>query len=187
MSITYQEIFESNFLDQFKENKEKISKLKVNDDNFAINVDKIVEYLGLNEKDTVIFDKSGQYNSNGHTILVNVLDSPQRQRFTKAHEIGHAVLGHTGKNGISNRDTSRTVYDADEVAANKFAAELLMPKKLIIKAIEKYQRLENIRDVQKIDVDDLIKFLAKQLDVSMMSMKYRLLNLKIIVYGDSSE
>lgn len=186
-STTYKDIFTSNFLDYFKDHKKEIAQLKIKDNDFSIDVDKIIECLGLEEIDTVIFDKAGQYNSNKHMIVVNILDNLQRQRFTKAHEIGHAVLGHVGENGISNRNVMSYGYDVNEIEANKFAAELLMPKKLILELIKKYQFDKNIKRVEDINVDNLIKYLAKQLNVSMMSMKYRLLNLKLIIVGDSSE
>lgn len=58
-------------------------------------------------------------------IVVNDNASRGRVRFSVAHEIGHCVLGHAPialNMGESQRPTRR------EVAANVFAAELLMPK-----------------------------------------------------------
>jgi Zn-dependent peptidase ImmA (M78 family) len=54
------------------------------------------------------------YNKNKH---------PHRQRFTIAHEIGHFLLGHTSKN--HNFDSN------EDIEANQFAGELLVPSKMI--------------------------------------------------------
>ena len=50
-----------------------------------------------------------------------------RQRFTLAHELGHAVLHHGSKH-IDYRRNFSAPDDPREVEANKFAAELLMPE-----------------------------------------------------------
>lgn len=50
-----------------------------------------------------------------------------RQRFTVAHEIGHLLLGHTSGNYILDLDSKRP----EEIEANQFAAELLMPLKML--------------------------------------------------------
>lgn len=75
----------------------------------------------------------------GFVILVDRNEPSVRQRFTAAHELGHYVLHRAlvgdrlednyllRSNGLSNRQ---------EREANKFAAELLMPAKLISKALE---------------------------------------------------
>jgi Zn-dependent peptidase ImmA (M78 family) len=64
-------------------------------------------------------------------VLVSVLDSPQRQRFTCAHEIGHYIervnradpeleFGFLDKRGAKQ--------DAHEYYADEFAGSLLMPE-----------------------------------------------------------
>ena len=60
------------------------------------------------------------------------------QRFTAAHELGHAVLGH--KPSLDDEDVLRRTpfgrsprYDLQEVQANAFASELLMPQWLLAK------------------------------------------------------
>ena len=56
-------------------------------------------------------------------IGVNCWDTPQRQTFAVAHELGHYLLGHqTGLHtGLLDSD------DRTEREANAFAAEILMP------------------------------------------------------------
>lgn len=68
----------------------------------------------------------------------DVYASPQRQRFTTAHEIGHwvhkyqdtpddAVLGRVE----SRDDASSKGIDPEEIWANRFAAALLMPAAIV--------------------------------------------------------
>ena len=66
-------------------------------------------------------------------IFVSSQSKLERQRFTAAHELGHILLGHVGEwitadgihiKGNRNRDI--------EWEANAFAAELLMPSRVLI-------------------------------------------------------
>lgn len=59
-------------------------------------------------------------------ILVNKGDSPERQRFTAAHELGHIMLGHVGKYKLVNREPSPNDNPIEQ-AANVFASRLLAP------------------------------------------------------------
>jgi IrrE N-terminal-like domain len=63
-------------------------------------------------------------------ILLNASDHPNRKRFTLAHEIGHYVRrGDNPFEYVDRRDTlSSTGTDPDEIYANAFAANLLMPE-----------------------------------------------------------
>lgn len=66
------------------------------------------------------------------SIYLNQRDSDKRQRFTCAHELGHLVARGSDNEGrigyVDYRDTlSGKGTDPDEVWANQFAAELLMP------------------------------------------------------------
>jgi len=75
-------------------------------------------------------------------VGVNASHPKTRQRFSLAHEIGHFVLGHQFELGehvhvdsgrrISARSTLASAgLDSKEIEANQFAAELLMPTKLV--------------------------------------------------------
>ena len=68
-------------------------------------------------------------------IYTNNENSASRQRFTIAHELGHYYLNHISKEVESDviwRDkVSSYGTDEKEKSANAFAAELLMPKRLI--------------------------------------------------------
>jgi Zn-dependent peptidase ImmA (M78 family) len=68
------------------------------------------------------FEHSGVLRD-GTTIEVPSRDPPLRQRFTVAHELGHATLRHD------------VPEDRIEVEANAFAAELLLPRAALRQAV----------------------------------------------------
>ena len=109
-----------------------------------------------------------------HQILVNPNHSPQRQRFTIAHELGHFLLNHQDDPDFVDSDADvlyRGVSDSPElefdrrmeIQANMFAAALLMPDDLIFAAIR------NVRSTF-----DLAKLFA----VSPQAMEVRLRELR---------
>jgi Zn-dependent peptidase ImmA (M78 family) len=112
---------------------------------------------------------------------VNSANSPRRQRFTIAHELGHLDL-HEGRQltvdhsmRVDWRDeTSSLGTDKQEVEANAFAASLLMPASLINRQIRVHLRGNHLTR------DTLIAVLARDFDVSIEAMGYRLINLGIL-------
>ena len=102
----------------------------------------------------------------GYFIVVNAKHSETRQRFTIAHEIAHYILhrDRIGKEGIKESWLYRStkMSDADERAANKLAAEILMPADMLGKAALAVGGLE-----------DLSK-LARELHVSKTALAIRL-------------
>lgn len=114
-------------------------------------------------------------------IGVNSATSPRRQRFTIAHEMGHLDL-HEGKPLIVDHamridwrdDVSSLGTNEEEIEANAFAAEILMPAQMIRSQVVSYARDGNITR------DRLIVKLARDFDVSAEAMGYRLINLGIL-------
>lgn len=60
------------------------------------------------------------------TIFVNENISLNRKRFTAAHELGHILLGHTGRYKLVNREPGPNDNPIEQ-AANVFASRLLAP------------------------------------------------------------
>lgn len=118
---------------------------------------------------------------NGRIIIgINSRNSPKRQRFTIAHELGHYVL-HEGKPLIVDQsvminkrdDVSSQATDREEIQANQFAAELLMPKNLVSRELRRQVAAAGSRE-------ELITALARTFDVSNDAMGWRLINLGIL-------
>jgi len=67
-------------------------------------------------------------------IRINPYRSLTHQRFTFAHELGHYFLQH----GPRNRDTGEQLQkrEPEEMAANRFAAGLLMPVDAVQNAVK---------------------------------------------------
>jgi Zn-dependent peptidase ImmA (M78 family) len=100
-------------------------------------------------------------------IYVHASDSPNRRRFTCAHELGHyykrSATGDTEWEYVERRDllTSQG-NDPEEIYANQFAASLLMPK-------------EEVERRKQEGAGTAI--LAAEFGVSEDAMHYRLVNL----------
>lgn len=98
----------------------------------------------------------------GYAIYVNANHAEVRRRFTIAHEIGHYVL-HDSLigDGITDDALYRSnLSNAIEAQANRFAADLLMPRPLIKHAIA--------------SGINTVKALAKHFEVSETAMSIRL-------------
>jgi Zn-dependent peptidase ImmA (M78 family) len=113
-------------------------------------------------------------------IGVNEDESPVRQRFTIAHEIGHLQL-HKGRQlwvdrsvRVNLREAGEHSRGGEEREANWFAAELLMPEHMVrVIATHVLQR-------RHVTEDSLVGALADTFQVSRQAMGYRLLNLGLV-------
>jgi Zn-dependent peptidase ImmA (M78 family) len=129
---------------------------------------------------TVIRDADGSV-----TIGINTLHAHVRQRFSVAHEIGHAMM-HLAKGedlivdpparSFFSRDKTASLgEDVREIEANQFAASILMPSQLIGEVGR-----EVLAASSGMTVDSLVEVLAQRFDVSGQAMKFRLVNLGVI-------
>lgn len=109
-------------------------------------------------------------------IGVNGNHHPVRQRFTVAHELGHLKLHndqlHLDKKvAFRNAESSRGTQP-DEVEANLFAAELLMPEELLMGELRRHGSLD----------ESNIEEMARAFGVSTQAMAIRLSQLKLATY-----
>jgi len=131
----------------------------------------LAQALGLNVfADTLPTGVSGQivrrpdYGSvTGYSIIVNAVEARVRQRFTVAHEIAHFILH---RDQIGDGIQESTLYRAvgfsskQEVEANKFAADILMP----------WHLLDQMVHSEPTTIEDL----ADRFEVSEVAMSIRL-------------
>jgi Zn-dependent peptidase ImmA (M78 family) len=99
-------------------------------------------------------------------IFLNSEHAPVRQRFTCAHELGHYFAMQSGSEGpdtyIHRRDAvSACGIDSEEIFANRFAAELLMPA-------------AEVRRLRSLGVDEFE--MARRFNVSLDAIRIRLSN-----------
>ena len=144
----------------------------------AIDVDQVALSLGADvRRRRLDAGLSGLMRRRGQHVVIgiNEVHSPTRQRFTLAHELGHWLLNHgdTVVDTVERRDElSSQGINVNEMEANAFAAELLMPG-------------EWLRDdgpprmLSPLD-EDAIRGLATKYEVSLEAMTFRLINLGLM-------
>lgn len=106
----------------------------------------IARFLGINvyesKLDNTLSGMIAKVSTNAETdIVVNSEHAPVRQRFTIAHELGHyfAIRSDPARDGkpfIHRRDQLAACgTDSEEIFANGFAAQLLMPREDVVAAV----------------------------------------------------
>lgn len=147
-----------------------------------VDVEYVANGLGIGILQQYLEDKvSGLLviDSNKVTIGVNKAHTRTRRRFTIAHELGHYILHrHFDTNVFVDssytfrRDqlSSEGTY-LEEIAANAFAAELLMPEEMLRECYE-YR-------IDWYDPDD-VKQVASEFGVSEIAMTIRATNLGFV-------
>lgn len=123
---------------------------------YPVDIFKLAEQAGYEvlrfypSKDKALPKISGAlvYEDKIKQIFINGDESLNRQRFTCAHELGHAVLHH--KDSVDKHIAFRIDgnYDDEEKEANIFAACLLMPGEYLK---DLYLALKDITAVDKVE------------------------------------
>lgn len=143
-----------------------------------VDVEEIATGLGLKViKQNFPNDISGVLvrSPHGAAIGINSDHAETRQRFSIAHELGHFTLhpdsvGYYDKSSEISADfrSDQSLYSSGpkEREANQFAAELLMPRRMVIRAM----REGGITEASE---------LARLFNVSEQAMTYRLANIRI--------
>lgn len=117
------------------------------------------------------------------SIVVNEAHASVRQRFTIAHELGHLLMHRyttphaDGKFVMRFRNArSATGSDREEIEANQFAAELLMPERLVL-AHATHLGLDLGGDSKPGSEAAALARLARRFGVSVQAMSLRVANL----------
>ncbi len=126
-------------------------------------------------------------------IGVNKDHSPTRKRFTVAHELGHLMLHsheqiHVDKAGYGTgyglvklrSDLSSTGLDSEEIEANFFAAEILMPLRLLEEELAKQPMLDMLDEAA---FNSALKSMSKTFKVSTQALNIRLVQLGLLEVG----
>lgn len=111
-------------------------------------------------------------------IAVNSNHLPARQRFTIAHELGHFFLHSNERVHVDEHETvSAMIHFRDEesskatrineIEANGFAAELLMPSEEVFAFAKREMAKKRL-------MEDIIEELAKTYKVSITAMSFKL-------------
>jgi Zn-dependent peptidase ImmA (M78 family) len=113
---------------------------------------------------------TGFWDIENSIIYVNELSRITRQRFSLAHELGHAIMQH-------HPTCARTFNSYQERAANKFAAELLMPGPAAIIIWARVLDLDRkLKEVKLLDPGNgwKLRSFAQQFQVSKLAARIRL-------------
>lgn len=163
---------------RWKTVKRKAKECRDYCDGFPVDLDAIADRLNVRVKLMKFADPSVSgvigYRDDGVTIAINKDHSDPRQRFTLAHEIGHLVLHPESvviDRALFRNSTSSEAISADEIEANGFAAELLMPEQDIREQIQGLARIS----------EDKIEELSYRYKVSKIAMTVRLTSLGLLM------
>lgn len=118
--------------------------------------------------------RDGAYDPEHHVILINSDSRPERQRFTLAHEISHAIL-------LSDDDLLSDLHDAYEgdrleqvieTLCNVGAAAILMPPELIAEVMAQFgptaRALATLARRAEVSVSSALYALAEQTDLPVI-------------------
>lgn len=153
-----------------------------NESSPPVNVERVAAHLRLKVELVSLEDEySGFLAVKEKTIAINSAHPPVRQRFTIAHEIAHYQLHRRKQSSpvfidrtvYRRHEASSTLNHEEEVEANAFAAELLMPEEWLNQYME-----DHPLDLSEADN---IKILADEFRVSKKAMEYRLHNLGFVI------
>lgn len=150
--------------------------------NIPVDVEGIIQSYGIAVRSQPMEDSMSSMLvlRNGRAVIgVNQAHAPTRQRFSLAHELGHFLLH--GKLPRVFLDEATVFFrdehaaegnDLEEIEANTFAAELLMPENVLRQMIR-----QNPFDAFD---ERAVQRLAAQFDVSVQALTIRLTRLRLI-------
>lgn len=118
----------------------------------------------------IINDELKNVTGTSKIVCVNELDNVGHQRFTVAHELAHYLFDYKENEPYFNTyKTTDNATNLPERRANKFAANLLMPKTFFI---DEYNSIKN-KDI------NILAYLADRFKVSSKAIEKRMEELKL--------
>jgi len=140
----------------------------------AVNLDELASRIGLKirEVDSDTFEGALVRIPNrpvGRVAVSRDIREPGRRRFTISHEIGHYVLPGHGQSICKTREIESwgRAISAQELAANRFASELLLPTPLVARMVRtQWATIEAARDISNQFHTSLTAAAMKCMDVT---------------------
>lgn len=83
---------------------------------------------------------ASKFQQDHHLVLVRASDSPLRQRFTVAHEIGHFILSHPER-------SIRLSKKQEEAMCDEFASRLLLPRASVLSFLNQFSQAPSTIEV----------------------------------------
>jgi Zn-dependent peptidase ImmA (M78 family) len=179
-------------------NKEDISKIRLELNSVPVNIENIIRQYGIEldknaNLENGILGEIRKTENGKYKISIQKKDHYFRKRFTMAHELAHFLL-HRDKmgNGVTDSeeidekneiikyrqlraiDKNSKIQDNDEVEANRFAAEILMPEESLIN----YAKERGVYNNSGVMDAEALKELTLAFQVSIGAMRIRLENLR---------
>lgn len=193
--VTYKSIYDETILQVFGKYRDSIEKLKLTSE-YVVSIRKIADICKIkiiyeadedeNEAECNLYHSTStkfknkpEANIRCRIIRVNAYDSDARQRFDIASNL-FLILNPNFEKEISERYKDLKEVEVHNLAlltANNFAADLLMPRKLVVNALIKAMRLLNYdakENFSEMDIDLVANKAAKIMHVPNDSFKYRL-------------
>ena len=154
--------------------KEKVKKTNPDLDLVALMSEAFLRRFGLDSRDRlteiaeeigidVLYRPAESYDGallrirdaqRGYIVINSRIREESRKRFTLAHETGHFVLPAQQEASAPCKQQRIENWDADlyrpELDANRFAAEILMPRGLMAEFIQSEPSLESIRSIAQL-------------------------------------
>lgn len=114
----------------------------------------VAEFMEIRDE-TIPFDIDAVFfyaqNRNTPTIIINSSLSPQRRRFTLAHEMGHYFIPWHVGTIVCHTDPrlhmGRYMYESMETEANRFASELIIPSEWLLDLISKHRSIKRVSEI----------------------------------------
>lgn len=160
--------------------------------NLPVPVERIAARFAVVTRMTLPDDISGMLvplptpaESKKWVIVVNKSDAPVRQRFTIAHELGHLLMHKYSSPHADGRiqvrfrnEDSTTGSVREEIEANQFAAELLMPDRHVqlVAARLRFDMADPSADKEALRS---LTTIAKRFGVSVQALSFRIANLNL--------
>lgn len=168
---SYRELFSSEILSLFsvhsKEGAKEIEDMEISENDISIDIDKILAAMHISIGETLL-DSSPEKTESGDCIInVDIAESAEEKRYTKAYQLVHLLLP-----------------DASSKEASEFAMEILMPKNLVAIAVDLYQKRKNLTD-SELEKENPMTFtilLAREMKVPVSAMRQRLIDLNVLVH-----